>query len=305
MEKILQLAIVMAHRDSPVFLSGESGTGKEVIARLIHTQSPRSSKAFVEVNCGAIAPGLVESELFGHKRGAFTGATSDRPGRIRQANGGTLFLDEIGDMPLELQARLLRVLQEKQVCPVGGDEDLPVDFRLVCATHRDLALEVQSGRFREDLYYRVRVLELRLPPLRDRPVDIPFLLRRFLSDHLGSVVAEKAVAALPVSVLRHPFPGNVRELRNLAERYAALRGINGGWEEFFDANPIPPSFLRSDGGTREVLRFPVLLRNTRLSAGEILSALEACGYHRGQTAKKLGVTRRALQYRLAGMQALL
>lgn len=289
MQKVLHRAAAMAKRDCPVIIGGESGTGKEVVARFIHDQSPRKTGPFVAVNCAAIAHGLVESELFGHKRGAFTGAATDRPGRIRQANGGTLFLDEIGDMPLDLQARLLRVLQEKRVLPVGGDEELPVDFRLLCATHRHLAAEVQAGHFREDLLYRLRVLELQLPALRDRPVDIPFLLRRFLGDLLGPDLAAQAVATLPVSVLRHAFPGNVRELRNLAERYAALREIDGSWEALCDAVPsAPPSN-------------PV--RNSRLSQGEILSALETCGYHRGNAAKKLGVTRRALQYRLAGMQA--
>src|ERR1700748_1901797 len=211
MEKILTLAGAIAQREAPVIVNGESGTGKEVMAQFIHQHSSRSRGSVVAVNCAAIAPGLVESELFGHRRGASTGALSDRPGRIRQANGGTLFLDEIGDMPLELQARLLRVLQEKRVCPVGGDEEIVVDFRLICATHRDLSIEVREGRFREDLYYRLRVLEISLPPLRDRPVDVPFLLRHFLIDLMGSVAAEKAVMELPATFLRHRFPGNVRE----------------------------------------------------------------------------------------------
>jgi DNA-binding NtrC family response regulator len=245
----------------------------------------------VAVNCAAIASSLIESELFGHRRGAFTGAHSERPGRIRQADGGTLFLDEIGDMPLELQARLLRVLQEKSVCPVGGDVEVPVDFRIVCATHRDLSAEVHAGRFREDLYYRLRVLELRLPPLRERRMDIPFLLRRFLGELIEPGEVTHALAELPVEILRHSFPGNVRELRNLAERYAALREIGGDWDQVLgvdtELDPVSESSLR----------------NSRLSKGEILSALEACGQHRGRAAAKLGITRRALQYRLAGMQA--
>jgi two-component system response regulator PilR (NtrC family) len=292
LEKVLRLADGLAQRECPLFLGGESGTGKEVLAQYVHARSRRQAGPFVAVNCAAVTPGLVESELFGHKRGAFTGAFSDRPGRIRNAQGGTLFLDEIGDMPLELQARLLRVLQEKRVCPVGGDAEVAVDFRLLCATHRDLAAEVEAGRFRADLYYRMRVLELRLPPLRDRPGDIPFLLRAFLSESLESQDAEAAVADLPAEILRHAFPGNVRELRNLAERYAALHGLGGGWNEAFEgfasrsAKPRP---------TPEV-------RNSRLESGEILAALSSCGYHRGRAAEKLGVTRRALQYRLAGMR---
>ncbi len=302
LEAVLRLAKVMARRDCPVMVRGESGTGKEVLARLLHNESPRSHGPFVPVNCAAISPGLIESELFGHRRGAFTGATSDRPGRIRQAQGGTLFLDEIGDMPLEMQTRLLRVLQEKSVCPVGGEQEIPVDFRLVCATHRDLAVEVRAGRFREDLYYRLRVLELALPPLRDRPMDIPFLLRRFLTDLIDSNAADEAVANIPAALLRHFFPGNVRELRNLAERYAAMQELNGGWERVFENEvsrfepEVPTSRASGSSG---------VLRNSRLSVRDILSALEACGYHRGRAAAKLGVSRRGLQYRLAGMQALL
>ena len=225
MEQVLKMASALARRSCPILIRGESGTGKEVLAGLLHAHSARASGSFVAVNCAAIASSLIESELFGHRRGAFTGAHSERPGRIRQADGGTLFLDEIGDMPLELQARLLRVLQEKSVCPVGGDVEVPVDFRIVCATHRDLSAEVHAGRFREDLYYRLRVLELRLPPLRERRMDIPFLLRRFLGELIEPGEVTHALAELPVEILRHSFPGNVRELRNLAERYAALREI--------------------------------------------------------------------------------
>ena len=300
LEGVLHLAAVMARRECPVLVQGESGTGKEVLARFLHDHSLRAGGSFVAVNCAAVAPGLIESELFGHRRGAFTGALSDRPGRIRQADGGTLFLDEIGDMPLELQARLLRVLQEKKVCPVGGDEEIPVDFRLLCATHRNLSAEVRAGRFREDLYYRLRVLELHLPPLRDRAMDIPFLLRRFLIDLIGGDAAMEAAAELPPSILNHAFPGNVRELRNLAERYAALHEAGCGWEQVFDAPALRPVM---NVVHEESTRPPIALRNSRLNTGDILLALEACGYHRGRTAAKLGVSRRALQYRLAGMQS--
>ncbi len=302
LEGTLRLASAMARRECPVMLRGESGTGKEVLARLIHNQSPRAHGAFIPVNCAAISPGLIESELFGHCRGAFTGAVSDRPGRIRQAQGGTLFLDEIGDMPLELQARLLRVLQEKSVCPVGGEKEIPVDFRLVCATHRDLAAEVRGGRFREDLYYRLRVLELVLPPLRHRPMDIPFMLRHFLMDLIDSKAVAAAMMNLPEAVLRHSFPGNVRELRNLAERYAAMQEVNGGWEKVFESESSKPE---PEVLHPKAVNISGALRNSRLSLREILSALESCGYHRGRTAAKLGVSRRGLQYRLAGMQALL
>jgi two-component system response regulator HydG len=295
-EAVLHLGGALARRESPVLLCGESGTGKEVMAQWLHARSLRREGPFVAVNCAAISPSLVESELFGHCRGAFTHAVTDRPGNIRQAQGGTLFLDEIGDMPLELQARFLRVLQEKTVRPVGGDTDVPVDFRLACATHRDLAAEVRAGRFRADLYYRLRVLELRLPPLRERPMDIPFLLREFLVELAGPDAAE-AVEQLPLSALQYHYPGNVRELRNIAERYAALREIGGGWEDAFEG-----CARASDRVMEPVPDYVRATRTSRLTSHDVLSTLEACGYHRGRTAAKLGVTRRTLQYHLARMR---
>jgi DNA-binding NtrC family response regulator len=298
MEEVFRVATALARRESPVLLHGESGTGKEVLAHWLHAHSPRTRGPFVAVNCAAITPSLVESELFGHCRGAFTHAVSDRPGHIRQAQGGTLFLDEIGDMPLGLQARFLRVLQEKCVRPVGGDSEIPVDFRLVCATHRDLFAEVRAGRFREDLYYRLRVLELRLPPLRQRPMDIPFLLREFLEALVGAEAADLALESLPVAALRYHYPGNVRELRNLAERHAALSEIGGGWEEAFASCLAVAEVVRET--EPEYIR---AARTSRLTGREVLAALEACGYHRGKAAKLLGVTRRTLQYHLARMKA--
>jgi DNA-binding NtrC family response regulator len=296
LESLLMLAGAVARRESPVLLHGESGTGKEVLARWMHARSQRRDGPFVPVNCAAISASLIESELFGHCRGAFTHAVTDRPGHVRQADGGTLFLDEIGDMPPDLQARLLRVLQEKTVRPVGGDTEVPVDFRLICATHRDLAAEVRAGRFREDLYYRLRVLELRLPPLRDRPVDIPFLLRAFLTEMAGPEVADD-VHDLPVAVLRHHFPGNIRELRNLAERYAAMREVGGGWEQAFEG-----SARLSDQVREAVPGYARSGRNTRLTDYDVLAALEACGHHRARAAAMLGVNRRTLQYHLAKMR---
>jgi DNA-binding NtrC family response regulator len=267
------------------------------LAHSLHQHSSRSTGPFVAVNCAAISPSLVESELFGHCRGAFTHALTDRAGSIRLAQGGTLFLDEIGDMPLELQARFLRVLQEKKVRPVGGDAELEVDFRLICATHRNLGVEVREGRFREDLYYRLKVLELRLPPLRDRSMDIPYLLRMFLTDLAGPVVAGAAVAQLPASLLQYHFPGNVRELRNFAERYAALLEMGGTWEHLLEGRA---SF--SDGVREPSAEYVGAIRSSRLTRNDVLSALEACGYHRGRAAEKLGVTRRTLQYHLERMR---
>ena len=296
MADVFRIASALARRESPVLLHGESGTGKEVLAHWLHANSLRRDAPFVAVNCAAIAPSLVESELFGHCRGAFTHAVSDRPGNVRQADGGTLFLDEIGDMPLDLQARFLRVLQEKRVRPVGGDAEVPVDFRLVCATHRDLSAEVRAGRFREDLYYRLRVLEIHLPPLRERPMDIPFLLREFLTELAGPGLAE-TVADLPLAALQYHFPGNVRELRNLAERYVALREVGGGWTEAL------AGFVRGPEAVMEPEpEYVRAARTSRLTSQDVLTALEACGYHRGKAAKKLGVTRRTLQYHLARMR---
>jgi transcriptional regulator with PAS, ATPase and Fis domain len=293
---VLHLAEAMARRESPILLHGESGTGKEVLARWLHARSSRRAGPFVPVNCAAISPSLVESELFGHCRGAFTHAITDRPGNVRQAQGGTLFLDEMGDMPLGLQARFLRVLQEKTVRPVGGDTEIPVDFRLVCATHRGLAAEVRAGRFREDLYYRLRVLELYLPPLRERPVDIPFLLREFLTELDGPGAAE-AVEDLPLVALQYHFPGNVRELRNIAERFVALREVGGGWEQALEGCEHPANRVMEP--EPEYVR---AARTSRLTGPVVLAALEACGYHRARAAAKLGVTRRTLQYHLARMR---
>jgi two-component system response regulator PilR (NtrC family) len=224
---------------------------------------------------------------------------TDRPGSIRKAEGGTLFLDEIGDMPMDLQSRFLRALQEKKVRPVGSDEETAVNFRLVCATHRDLADRVSRGLFREDLYYRLQVLELRLPPLRDRREDIPFLLRRFLGEMIAPELADAALAEVPPSLLQYPFPGNVRELRNFAERYAALRELGYGWSKILEGRE-GRLVLRSP---REPARTEALRRNSHLTDEDILLALTLCGHHRGKAAEKLGVTRRALQYRLEKMRA--
>jgi DNA-binding NtrC family response regulator len=294
MRPLLRMAEVMAGRDSPVLLEGESGTGKEIMAEFLHLHSKRARAPFVAVNCSAISPTLVESELFGHKRGAFTHAHSDRPGCIRSAQGGTLFLDEIGDMPLGLQAHFLRVLQEKKVRPVGGDEEKSVDFRLVCATHKNLAEEVARGRFRHDLYYRLKVLELRLPSLREREMDIPVLMRAFLTEFAGAAVAEAEMGRLPSTVLRHPFPGNVRELRNCAERFATLRELGYGWEQVLEV-PLAPEA----GGS---MRAQTPLRPRRVGEEEIQAALQQTRFHRGQAAELLGISRRTLHYHLQRMR---
>jgi transcriptional regulator with GAF, ATPase, and Fis domain len=221
-ETMAQVAAV-ASRNSTVLLLGETGTGKEMIARAIHARSPRAHRALVKVDCAALAPTLIESELFGHVRGAFTGATRERPGRFEQAHGGTVFLDEVGDIPLELQSRLLRVVQDREVDPVGGARPVTVDVRIIAATRRDLREEVAAGRFREDLYYRLAVVPILLPPLRDRLDDIPLLVRHFLAKHApGRSDRMQASDAAVARLTRHDWPGNVRELENLVERAVVL-----------------------------------------------------------------------------------
>ena len=222
MEQLRQVAPL----DVAVLIRGETGTGKEMAAKALHDLSPRRNRPFVAVNCGAIPPSLIDSELFGHVKGAFTGATGDHKGRFERAQGGTLFLDEVAELPLDVQARLLRVLQEKCVERVGGSGPLPVDFRLVAATHRDLESMVERGRFREDLYYRLRVVSLRIPPLRERVQDIPLLLRHFLEQAANrfGVLVPQVPDTERRRLLAYPWPGNVRELRNVMEEALALCG---------------------------------------------------------------------------------
>ena len=224
MQALREMIARVARSQAPVHISGESGTGKELVAKLIHETGPRREAPFVPVNCGAIPNELMESELFGHKRGSFTGAVSDKQGLIQSAEGGTLFLDEVADLPLHMQVKLLRVIQEKSVRPVGETREVPVDVRILSATHRNLAELVAQGRFREDLYYRINVIELRVPPLRERREDLPELaagILRRLSLRLGVPTPVLDPAALEL-LRAHPFPGNVRELENVLERALTL-----------------------------------------------------------------------------------
>jgi two-component system NtrC family response regulator len=221
MAGVIEQARQLAASDAPALITGESGTGKELIARLLHRDSARWERPFVTVNCGAIAGELAESELFGHVRGAFTGADRDHEGRMRAAHGGTLFLDEIGELTLDLQPKLLRALESRQVDPVGATAPVDVDFRLVCATNRDLDAAARDGSFREDLYYRVAVVVLRVPALRERPEDIDPLWDHFTALHGGPDVATSD--RLRKALRTRTWPGNVRELRNLNQRLVVLR----------------------------------------------------------------------------------
>src|ERR1022692_2086404 len=224
MRHLREMITRVARSQAPVHISGESGTGKELVAKLIHQSGPRRDEPFVPVNCGAIPTELMESELFGHKRGSFTGAVSDKKGLIQSAEGGTLFLDEIADLPLHMQVKLLRVIQEKTIRPVGEQSETPIDVRFLSATHKDLAQLVAEGKFREDLFYRVNVIELRVPALRERPADVPELAEAMLR-RLGRrlkmappVLTKDALIALE----NYTFPGNVRELENILERAVTL-----------------------------------------------------------------------------------
>jgi len=222
--KVLELIKVVAPTDATVLIRGESGTGKELVAKGIHMASPRRYMPLVTVNCGALPESLLESELFGHERGAFTGAQYRRKGKFEMADGGTIFLDEVGDVSLKTQTDLLRVLEEKQICRVGGSRMMPVDFRVVAATHKDLQGLVGSGEFREDLFYRLNVFQITLPPLRDRPEDIPLLIQSFIekaSRQMGKVVTGVSPEAMAL-LKRRPWPGNIRELQNAVERAVVL-----------------------------------------------------------------------------------
>jgi transcriptional regulator with PAS, ATPase and Fis domain len=227
MKQVIQTIRNVAETSATTLVRGESGTGKELVARALHAESTRAAGPFVAVNCAALTPTLMESELFGHRKGAFTGAVRDRAGIFEQAHGGTLLLDEVAELPLELQAKLLRVLEERAIVPVGGSAPVPVDVRLVAATHRSLRKEVAAGRFREDLMYRLRVVPIFVPPLRDRRDDIELLVRHFIAQRnlLGPRVVESVEPAAMRLLLDHRWPGNVRELRNAVEyAFAVGRG---------------------------------------------------------------------------------
>jgi transcriptional regulator with PAS, ATPase and Fis domain len=229
---VLEVLRSVAGTNSTVLVTGDTGTGKELVASAVHRASKRASGPFVALNCAAIPDSLIESELFGHTRGAFTGAVAAREGRLLAANGGTLFLDEIGDMPLAAQSKLLRVLQDKQVTPLGADRGMPVDVRIVAATHRDLEEMVEAGTFRRDLFFRLSVIRVELPALRERAEDIPALARHFIhhsAEQVGRDVCELADSAVAV-LCEHAWPGNVRELANVIERAMVLKHEDGPME---------------------------------------------------------------------------
>jgi len=251
MQHVRSLVEKVARSMAPVLVAGESGTGKELVARAIHEVSARGSQPFIPVNCSAIPEQLLEAEFFGYRKGAFTGAVDDREGFFQAANGGTLFLDEIGDLPLSMQSKLLRAIQERSVRPVGAVSELPVDVRLLSATHKDLAAEVQSGQFRQDLFYRLNVIQIRVPPLRERIEDIPLVSERVLerlAREAGAWPAPQLTPAALIHLQRYAFPGNVRELENLLHRAVALSG-----GEFIDVYDLGlPETVLADGAGPDV-----------------------------------------------------
>jgi two-component system NtrC family response regulator len=286
-----------ADSDATVLILGESGTGKELVARALHLRSARRESPFVVVNCGAIPESLIESELFGHRRGAFTGATEDRTGRFERASGGTLFLDEVGELPPALQPKLLRVLQEGEIDKIGAAAPVKIDLRVIAASHRDLEARVRNGTFREDLWYRLNVVPLRIPPLRERLEDIPVLTEHFLVRHARR--HGRAVPRLGPEIFdrfqRHDWPGNVRELENLLERLVVL-----GRSEEVTVEDLPAA-LREElprfGGARVELPHGGIVLDD-LERGLIEEALRRCSNNRSAAARFLGISRQTLLYRM-------
>ncbi len=303
MRKVFDAVQRVAPTDLTVLVRGESGTGKELVAQALHDTSPRKERPLVAVNCAAISQELVESELFGHERGAFSGADARRVGRFEVADRGTIFLDEIGDMPLATQAKVLRVLQERAFERVGGNATIRVDVRVVAATHRDLEAEVKAGRFREDLYYRLRVVEITLPPLRDRSDDIPALAARFLgalAGRLGREPPSLGPAALS-SLLQHRWPGNVRELKSAVERAAVL--APGAVIEPRDLDLSPGRGVASgplEAPVGDDLPFAEAKRRATLAfeRGYLLAALARHDGNVSRTAEAIGMVRQSLQQKI-------
>jgi two-component system response regulator PilR (NtrC family) len=298
MQQLRQMIAKVARSQAPVHISGDSGTGKELVARMIHESGPRADGPFVPVNCGAIPTELMESELFGHKKGSFTGAVADKEGLIRSAEGGTLFLDEVADLPLHMQVKLLRVIQEKSVRPVGETREVPVDVRILSATHRKLDELVKAGKFREDLYYRINVIELHVPTLRERLDDVPPLVDMLLgriARHIGVPQPEISDEAME-KLLGYSYPGNVRELENVLERAVTL----------CSGDRVAPEDIQLKQGVG--LDLPSVVDEMAADGLEgqlehiereaIVKALEQTRYNKTRAAELLGMTFRQLRYRV-------
>lgn len=287
MQRIFEMIETVAETDSTVLITGNSGTGKELVARAIHQNSRRKNKPFVAVNCGAISENLIESELFGHKRGSFTGAISDKEGFLKAADGGTLFLDEISEMPLQLQVKLLRVIQEKELTPVGTTYSIPIDVRFLASTNRNLMTEISEGRFREDLYYRLNVVELHLPSLKERKEDIPFLADHFVSKYRTEMgknikgIEESASRAL----MNYEWRGEVRELENIIERSVIF------CKRDFITKEDLPTYIYSNSNEIQLPDKPGALEDfvRKIEREYILKTLESNGFDKEKTAKLLNL----------------
>jgi transcriptional regulator with PAS, ATPase and Fis domain len=288
MLRVLALAERAAAAEVSVLLVGETGVGKDIVARFIHERSPRREGPFLAINCGAIAETLAESTLFGHERGAFTGAVARQAGYFERAHRGTLFLDEVGELSLAMQIRLLRVLEDRTVVRVGGTEAVPVDVRVIAATNADLEARVRARSFREDLLYRLDVLRIAIPPLRERPDDVVPLAERFLADAAPGAIVRLSTAAAD-ALRAQPWPGNVRELRNVVERSVAVR----------ERDVLGPDDLAGLGSERAAAPAGALRHKVDdVERQAIVEALEACGGNQTRAAKRLGLSRRALIYKL-------
>ena len=292
MQKVYHLIAKVAMTRHPVLILGESGTGKELVARAIHSQGPWRDQPFVPIDCGALTPTLIESEMFGHVRGAFTGATHARQGLLAAAGGGTVFLDEILELPVELQSKILRALQEREVKPLGSNERVPVKARIVAATNQDLQAAIKRGTFRKELYFRLNVVSIKLPPLRERREDIPGLLRFFLAKHKASLGGIKGVSdEVMARLMSYEWPGNVRELENCIQRALAL----GSAPEIRVAD-LPSSLLYFEGLPRHDPRTLATLHELEQRA--ILQALEATKGDRPRAAKLLGIGKTTIYRKL-------
>jgi DNA-binding NtrC family response regulator len=288
MKKVFSLISKVSESDSTVLILGESGTGKELVATTIHYQSNRKNKPIIKVNCAALPEGLIESELFGHERGAFTGAVKRKPGRFELANGGTIFLDEIGDLPFSTQSKILRVIQERQIERVGGTSTITVDVRIIAATNKSLEEEVKAGRFREDLFYRLNVIPVQLPPLRTRREDIPYLIEFFVGIYRRRLSRNIRFSNEAVDMLMtHDYPGNVRELENIIERSITLSS-----SEIIGADDLP-SFISTEA--------PKSVQNLSLSdvaanaeKAHIIGVLKTTGGNKTRAAEILGISRKTL-----------
>jgi two-component system response regulator HydG len=300
MQNLMEMIALVAPSEATVLITGESGTGKGLVARAVHANSPRSGKPLVEVNCAAIPETLIESELFGHEKGAFTGAGRQRQGRFSQADGGTIFLDEIGELTLPMQAKMLRVLQEGEIQRVGSDASISVNVRVLAATNRNLQAMVLEGSFREDLYYRLNVVTIEAPPLRSRQEDIPVLAQHFwekFAEKNHKIVKGITPQAMDI-LLKHPWPGNVRELENVMERAVIL--LRG---EYISHRELPLTMQQSIEDSHQDGAPAMSFSGTDLTLAEvekqmILQVLEETSGNKSETARRLGITRRTLQLKL-------